>query len=87
MDICLQSSFSETFNIVGADVITQGVPLVGSTEIPWQVIGTTDPTNSEDICKGLEFAYNWPQLNVKVNQFGLKAYTNKTRRIWTKYFS
>jgi len=86
MDICLQSSFSETFNIVGADVISQGVPLVGSTEIPWQLIGTADPTDSSAICKELEFAYNWPQLNVRINQFGLKHYTSKTRKIWAKYF-
>jgi hypothetical protein len=87
MDICLQSSFSETFNIVGADVISQGVPLVGSTEIPWQVLGISDPTNSADISKALEFAYNWPQMNVKINQFGLKLYTDKTRKIWVKYFT
>jgi hypothetical protein len=86
MDICLQSSFSETFNIVGADVISQGVPLVGSTEIPWQILGISDPTSSADISKALEFAYNWPQYNVRVNQFGLTAYTNKTRKIWAKYF-
>jgi hypothetical protein len=86
MDICLQSSFSETFNIVGADVISQGVPLVGSSEIPWQVLGITDPTSSADIKAGLNFAYNWPQINVKANQFGLKVYTNKTRKIWAKYF-
>jgi hypothetical protein len=86
MDICLQSSFSETFNIVGADVISQGIPLVGSNEIPWQIVGLADPTNSENICKHLYFAYNWPQLNVRLNQLGLKMYTNKTRRIWTKYF-
>jgi hypothetical protein len=86
MDICLQSSFSETFNIVGADVISQGVPLVGSKEIPWQILGITDPTVSEDICAGLETAYKYPQLNVRVNQFGLTYYTNKTKKIWSKYF-
>lgn len=86
MDICLQSSFSETFNIVGADVISQGVPLVGSVEIPWQQMGLADPTNSEDICAKLDFAYRWPQLNVKCNQFALKHYTNTTRKIWAKYF-
>jgi hypothetical protein len=87
MDICLQSSFSETFNIVGADVISQGVPLVGSNEIPWQMVGLSDPTNSVNICEHLEFAYNWPRLNVILNQFGLEYYTNKTRKIWVKYFT
>jgi hypothetical protein len=87
MDICLQSSFSETFNIVGADIISQGVPLVGSVEIPWLAMGISDPTNSEDICKSLTTAYKHPKLNVKLNQFGLTHYTNKTKKIWDKYFS
>jgi hypothetical protein len=86
MDICLQSSFSETFNIVGADIISQGVPLVGSTEIPWMTVGLSDPTNSEDICRALTGAYKHPKFNVKLNQFGLTMYTNKTKRVWNKYF-
>jgi hypothetical protein len=35
MHIGLQVSFSETFNIVAADLVSQGVPVVGSEEIPW----------------------------------------------------
>ena len=35
MDIGIQISFNETFNIVGADIVSQGVPLVSSPEIPW----------------------------------------------------
>jgi hypothetical protein len=72
---------------VGADIISQGVPLVGSVEIPWLAMGISDPTNSEDICKSLTTAYKHPKLNVKLNQFGLTHYTNKTKKIWDKYFS
>jgi hypothetical protein len=86
MDIAMQCNFSETFNIVGADIISQGVPLIGSKEIPWQAIGLCDPTDSQDIIKGLEFAYKYPQLNVKVNQLALKRYTNKTKKIWYNQF-
>ena len=88
MDIGLQVSFSETFNIVGADIISQGVPLVGSTEIPWKVeYFAADPTSSEDIAAKLLKTYNWPALNVKTNQLSLTWYTNKTAKIWSKYFS
>jgi hypothetical protein len=87
MDIGLQVSFSETFNIVGADLISQGIPLVGSNEIPWAVNAwTADPTNSEDIAAKLALAYKWPWLNVKTNQWSLTHYTNETTRVWTKYF-
>jgi hypothetical protein len=87
MDIGLQVSFSETFNIVGADLISQGVPLIGSVEIPWAIhTWCADPTSSEDIVKKLESAYNWPKLNVFTNQSSLRHYTNNTAKIWYKQF-
>jgi len=87
MDIGLQVSFSETFNIVGADLISQGVPLIGSKEIPWSsILYNADPTDSKDIADKLECAYYHPKINVWVNQRLLTKYTNNTRKIWTKYF-
>jgi glycosyltransferase involved in cell wall biosynthesis len=87
MDIGLQVSFSETFNIVGADVISQGVPLVGSSEIPWSVDAfSADPVNSEDITNKLLTTYKWPKLNVWLNRHELTKYTSKTRDIWYRYF-
>ena len=87
MDIGMQCNFSETFNIVSADLISQGVPIVGCREIPWA--GPTwcaDPTNTVDIANTLKSAYRWPWVNAKLNQMNLKNYTNKTADIWTKYF-
>jgi len=88
MDIGLQVSFSETFNIVGADIVSQGVPLVGSQEIPWHVpLLGADPTSSADICSKLLTAYQFPQINVSVNQLALTHYTKKTIEVWNKYFN
>jgi len=88
MDIGLQVSFSETFNIVGCDIISSGVPLVGSSEIPWNFgLFNADPTDSRDIARMLKRAYNHPQLNVKANQYLMTRYTNNSAKIWTKYFS
>ena len=86
MDIGMQCNFSETFNIVGADLISQGVPLIGSKEIPWMVFGKTDPTESRLIKTELEFAYEMPWLNVACNQHSLTKYTDKTAKIWSKIF-
>ena len=87
MDIGLQSSFSETFNIVCADLISQGVPIVGSKEIPWATDSScADPTDSADITKKLMSAYKWNWVNVKTNQLALTHYTNTTAKIWNKYF-
>ena len=88
MDIGLQVSFSETFNIVGADLVSQGVPLVGSTEIPWKVpVFAADPTESEHIAEKLIHAYRYDWINVKTHQWALTHYTNQTAKIWVKYFS
>jgi hypothetical protein len=86
MDIGMQCNFSETFNIVGADLITSGVPLVGSKEIPWLKIGRCDPTNSKDMIEGLHSAYRFRKLNVHINSLSLKAYNKKSRKIWYKQF-
>ena len=87
MDMGLQVSFSETFNIVSADMISQGVPVVSSSELPWAAWGTTaDPTSTKDIVRKLQYSYKYPQLNVMANQYSLTRYTNKTEKIWLKYF-
>lgn len=85
MDIGMQCNFSETFNIVGADLTSMGVPLIGTEEIPWSR-SNADCTDSSDICSALLRAYKYPRINVFFNQIHLKHYTNKTRKIWIKYF-
>lgn len=83
----MQVSFSETFNIVGADFISQGVPFVASKEIPWSNdLFNADPTQMMEIKETLKRTYNLNNLNVFLNQFGLKKYTDKTKIIWKNYF-
>jgi hypothetical protein len=87
MDLGMQSSFSETFNIVGCDLVSQGVPLIGSPEIVWMnPLFMTDPTSTDSMCNKLSLAYSFPCFNVKTNQWLLTYYTNKTENIWVKYF-
>lgn len=88
MDLGMQSSFSETFNIVGCDLVSQGVPLIGSSEIVWMnPLFMSNPTSTDSIVNKLSFAYSFPCFNVKTNQWLLTCYTNKTEKIWVKYFS
>jgi hypothetical protein len=50
VDIALQVSFSETFNLVAADAMAASVPLVVSPDVPW--IGEyahADPTSTDSI--------------------------------------
>jgi hypothetical protein len=87
MDIGMQVSFSETFNIVAADLISQGVPVVGSSEIPWMIErACANPVNSSDIVSKLNIVWNDPVSNVIGNQTALTSYTNHTIKVWLEYF-
>ena len=87
MDIGMQVSFSETFNIVGADFISQGVPIVVSSEIPWASDNfTARPTESKEIVKALKSTYLFPKRNVTEHQRNLKQYSENSSDIWVNYF-
>lgn len=87
MDIGLQCNFSETFNIVSADLISQSVPIVGSSEIPWSSrFWNASPTESEEIFHAMCKAMLFNRANVWVNQRNLTKYTSNTEKVWVKYF-
>lgn len=87
MDIGMQVSLSETFNIVAADLVSQGIPIVTSKEIPWtNPIFETNATDSDNILYKLLLTYYLPYINFKSNQYLLKVYTNKSKKIWLNYF-
>ena len=87
MDIGMQCNFSETFNIVSADLISQGVPVVGSREIPWaNSLFNAQPTETDQIADRLFRTYYFPQVNTWLNQGSLTKYTNESERVWIKYF-
>ena len=55
MDVGLQVSFSETFNIVAADLVANGVPVIGSAEIDFiPEANKADLSDSNDIIKKLK---------------------------------
>jgi hypothetical protein len=59
LDVAMQVSFSETFNIVSADCAARWVPLVVSPEISWVIPPyQTAPTSLESIKRTLELAYD-----------------------------
>lgn len=74
MDINLQVSYSETFNIVSADAVAQGVPVVVSEEIFWvSKRYHANPNSPEDIIEKMEMAledsvHGRHQINMKLLQ-------------------
>jgi glycosyltransferase involved in cell wall biosynthesis len=88
MDIGMQASLTETFNIVGADYITSGVPIVGdANEIPWlSRIFSAKGQSSDAIVQKLLWTYYFPEMNVSINSYKLNKYCNQTKQVWFNYF-
>lgn len=84
MDLGLQVSFSETFNIVAADFTFMKVPIVGSPEIEWlSSLYQAIPTDIDNIINHLWLAKLGKKINLqKLNNFGLNAYNADSTDAW-----
>lgn len=87
VDIGMQVSFTETFNIVSADVLSKSVPIVGSAEIPWLVKEyVANPVDTDDIVAKLVYTFENPDKNIQTNTDSLLEYIKTTREIWENIF-
>ena len=84
MDLGMQISFSETFNIVAADMVHANVPLVGSKEIEWLSMWyKASTTDTNDIILFLYLAYYGRKMGVhNLNKIGLEVYNYKAMNAW-----
>jgi hypothetical protein len=81
MDLGMQVSFSETFNIVSADFVGQGVPVVTSPEVPWiDEDFQANPGSSEDMAEKCDVALG--RGVVERQQQGLRLYSEAAKKIW-----
>jgi hypothetical protein len=89
MDLGMQVSLSESFNIVTADMVTVGVPTVVSPAIYWMPKGfMADPTNLASIVDRLGYAQSsehwW--FGRDSAQRALRKQAALAAKIWTTYF-
>lgn len=85
MDIGMQVSYSETFNIVTADMLTSGVPMVVSDEIPWVPVDLhARPNDSKSIIDGLRTAFkeNFNPLFMHKSMHSLREYDDNSIKRW-----
>ena len=85
MDVGMQVSFSETFNIVAADMVVTGLPIVVSPEVSW--VSTwcqAEATSSEDILMKLFKVTDWRlKMAIRVmNVRGLRFYCDESLKCW-----
>lgn len=87
MDIGLQVSFSETFNIVAADFVDNEIPIVTSNQIKWiSSMFYADPTNIDDLVKKMKWAINFKKLpTIDINKRRLKLFCKHSKEEWLDF--
>lgn len=86
MDIGLQVSLSETFNIVTADMVSAGLPVVTSDMIDW--VSNDCHADTSDVLD-IKAVMNdmWHNgIMVRLNQLYLAFNSKKATRLWVKHF-
>ena len=88
MDLGMQVSFTESFNIVAANFVTVGKPIVVSSEIDWVAKRFyAHPTHSIDIMKALYRAEALGNLGVYLNRYLLESYSERSSEYWIDYLT
>ena len=84
MDVSMQVSFSETFNICSADAAILNVPLVVSPEVSWATpVVQADPTDVQDIVNKMSIAYWGRDSGLQQQNYnGLVAYDTAAEAAW-----
>lgn len=87
IDILMQVSLSETFNIVAADTVWVGRPVLGSSEIPWLYPVTGDPVNHVQMLQRMELVWQNKAFYINQNRTRLRNYNTKSETLWVRYVS
>ena len=85
IDLLMQVSMSETFNIVAADATLAGRPILVSKEISWAYPTYGDPQSVGDCLRKLELIMSNKKFFINGNRSGLSIYAAAARRRWLNY--
>lgn len=85
VDLLMQISISETFNIVAADATLVGRPIIVSKEISWAYPTYGDPHSVGDCLRKLELIMSNKQFFINGNRAGLSIYASSSRRRWLNF--
>lgn len=87
VDLLMQLSFSETFNIVAADATWVGRPVLGSSEVPWLYPLHGSTVSSIEAQKTLQVIMASPGFFVTQNRARLASYARSSEARWVQYLS
>lgn len=85
LDILMQVSLSETFNIVAADSISVGTPVLGSSEIPWLYPLVANPNDVHDMVTKLDAVWKLRSFNITKNREHLRTYCSASSAAWVQF--
>ena len=87
MDMGLQVSLSESFNLVAADFVTNRIPVLVSDEIDWlpSTVKVSASSNSDQIAQMIEYVWRYyhPTLDRECRK-ALDSYNNHATAAWWK---
>jgi hypothetical protein len=85
MDIGMQVSLTETFNVVSADYVTAGIPIVVSKEITWaSKLCVAQDDSLSSIVDRMNKVYRSSTL-VRLNQWMLNDFSHKAQMMWAEF--
>lgn len=87
IDLALQVSLSETFNIVTADAVTAGVPVVTSSEVEWVSPSCQAPTDDVDAIVAVMQSVYRSSFEVRNNQRLLAKFSAASAKAWGKFIN
>jgi hypothetical protein len=87
MDFGMQVSLTESFNIVTADFVSSGIPMVVSQDIEWMPsICKCSPNSIQDMVDKLNFIKKFSKFGITtIAKMSLNTYNKEAKRIWLRY--
>lgn len=86
MDLGMQLSFNESFNIVAADFVSQGIPTIVGDTIEWMPeLSKTSTTNIEEVVYKMLFALKNGNSLVRKQKRALQTYNKESLEAWKDF--
>ena len=85
IDILMQVSMSETFNIVAADAVLAGIPVIATDELPWYHPTNVDPQSVSSIVEMMKMIWLNRSFFITKNRIGLQRYNMDATQKWLNF--
>lgn len=83
MDVGLQVSLTESFNIVTADFVYEKIPIIVSDDINWMPeIAKIDPANTKDLISKIDISFHWGKILLSKSIDSLNTYNQHSLDMW-----